>query len=87
MLKKLIAGQPVGRGRTMLTGAAPWYNVYETADGKYVALGPVEPWFYVELCNIPGRPERIPHQRRWRGSSRSNRSQSGGNDWRKPRHA
>lgn len=45
------------RGRNLLDGAAPFYDVYETADGKYVAVGPIEPKFYAELLRLAGIPE------------------------------
>ena len=34
------------RGDNVLDGAAPWYATYETRDGKYVAIGAIEPKFY-----------------------------------------
>jgi alpha-methylacyl-CoA racemase len=37
------------RGANMLDGGAPWYDIYETADGKFVAVGAIEPQFYEEL--------------------------------------
>lgn len=37
------------RGSNVLDGGAPWYGVYETADGGYLALGAVEPRFYDQL--------------------------------------
>ena len=27
----------------------PYYDVYETSDGKYMAVGAIEPQFYAEL--------------------------------------
>ena len=33
----------------MLDTGAHFYNVYETADGRYISLGPIEPQFYAEL--------------------------------------
>ena len=33
-------------GTNLFDGGAPFYNVYETADGKYVTLAPIEPHFY-----------------------------------------
>jgi alpha-methylacyl-CoA racemase len=33
----------------LLGGQAPFYRCYECADGKYVAVGPLEPHFYAEL--------------------------------------
>ena len=37
------------RGTNLLDGAAPFYDTYETADGKAVAVGPLEPQFYAEF--------------------------------------
>ena len=37
------------RGSNILDGGAPWYGVYETSDGKYVAVGAIESRFYAEL--------------------------------------
>ncbi|VTU20862.1 CaiB/BaiF CoA transferase family protein [Variovorax sp. PBL-E5] len=34
------------RGANALDGGAPWYDCYETADGRYIALGCVEPQFF-----------------------------------------
>jgi alpha-methylacyl-CoA racemase len=33
----------------LLDGGAPFYRCYETADGKYVAVGAIEPQFFAEL--------------------------------------
>jgi len=37
------------RGVNILDTGAPWYNVYETKDGKYVSIGSIETRFYQEL--------------------------------------
>jgi alpha-methylacyl-CoA racemase len=37
------------RGTNVLDTGAPWYDVYETADGKYVAIGAIEDKFFAEL--------------------------------------
>ena len=50
----LSAGNMPRRGETLLTGAYPWYNIYETKDNKYVAVGAIEPWFYENLCRALG---------------------------------
>ncbi|MDV6248124.1 CaiB/BaiF CoA transferase family protein [Rhodococcus opacus] len=47
------------RGVNMLDGGAPYYAVYETADGKYIAAGAVEPKFYAQLLNGLGLAEQI----------------------------
>ena len=43
-----------GRGGNLLDGGAPWYDTYQTADGKYMAVGALEPAFYAELLNRLG---------------------------------
>jgi alpha-methylacyl-CoA racemase len=42
------------RGTNLLDGGAPFYDVYETADGKYLAVGALEPRFYAELLRLTG---------------------------------
>ncbi|KAF2125499.1 alpha-methylacyl-CoA racemase [Dothidotthia symphoricarpi CBS 119687] len=37
------------RGTNMLDGGAPFYETYETADGRWVAVGAIEPQFYAAL--------------------------------------
>ena len=37
------------RGVNLLDGGAPYYSVYETSDGRYMAVGALERKFYVEL--------------------------------------
>jgi len=39
------------RGANILDTGAPWYDVYETRDGKYVAIGAIETKFYEELVS------------------------------------
>ncbi len=34
------------RGTGLLSGAAPFYDTYETSDGGFIALGAIEPQFY-----------------------------------------
>ena len=42
------------RGTNMLDSGAPWYDVYETADGGWISVGAIEPQFYVELLDGMG---------------------------------
>jgi alpha-methylacyl-CoA racemase len=37
------------RGDNILDTGAPWYNVYQTKDGKYVSIGSIEARFFEEL--------------------------------------
>jgi alpha-methylacyl-CoA racemase len=45
------------RGVNALDGGAPFYEVYETAEGGYIALGAIEEKFYATLCNRLGIAE------------------------------
>lgn len=42
------------RGTNLLDGGAHFYNVYECADGKYIALGAIEPQFYATFRDKAG---------------------------------
>ncbi|KAG9244519.1 CoA-transferase family III domain-containing protein [Calycina marina] len=37
------------RGENTLDSGCPYYDIYETKDGKYMAVGALEPQFFVEL--------------------------------------
>jgi alpha-methylacyl-CoA racemase len=45
------------RASNLLDGGAPFYDVYETADGRYVSVGALEPQFYAELLTRLGLTE------------------------------
>jgi alpha-methylacyl-CoA racemase len=45
------------REANWLDGAAPFYRSYECADGKFIAVGPLEPQFYAELVRLAELPE------------------------------
>jgi alpha-methylacyl-CoA racemase len=45
------------RGVNLLDGGAHFYDTYETADGKYVAIGAIEPQFYRSLLETLGLAE------------------------------
>jgi len=49
-------------GKYVLSGAYPFYNVYETSDGKYMTLGALEPKFWANFCRAVGREELIARQ-------------------------
>lgn len=38
------------RGTNLLDGAAPYYDTYRCADGRFLAVGALEPQFFAELC-------------------------------------
>jgi alpha-methylacyl-CoA racemase len=42
------------RGCNLLDGAAHFYDTYETADGRFVSIGSIEPQFYQLLIELAG---------------------------------
>lgn len=46
-LKTPLGGR--GRGRNLLDGGCPYYDTYETRDGKYMSVGALEPQFFKVL--------------------------------------
>ncbi len=56
-----IAGGEAPRSAAQRSlGGAGFYNVYQTADGRHIALGGREPKFVANLLNALGRPDLIP---------------------------
>ncbi|MGH3457900.1 CaiB/BaiF CoA transferase family protein [Aeromicrobium sp.] len=41
-----------GRGTSLLGGAAPFYDVYETSDGRWMSVGGLEPQFYAAMSDL-----------------------------------
>jgi alpha-methylacyl-CoA racemase len=51
------------RGDNILDSGAPWYDTYETRDGRHVAIGAIEPKFYAVLLERMGlADETLPAQ-------------------------
>jgi alpha-methylacyl-CoA racemase len=51
------------RGTNLLDTGAHFYDVYETADHRYVSVGSIEPQFYAELLRLSGlADEELPGQ-------------------------
>ncbi|GAA4542449.1 CaiB/BaiF CoA transferase family protein [Streptomyces collinus] len=46
------------RGANLLDGGCPYYGTYETADGRYMAVGALEPQFYAEFLTLLGVGDR-----------------------------
>ena len=55
-------GSPPERGNSVFCHRYAFYNVFETADGKYVSLGAMEPRFWEAVCIYFGVPEFVPFQ-------------------------
>lgn len=50
-------------GTNFFDGGSPVYNVYETADGRYVTVAPIEPQFYALLLDKLGLdPASVPNR-------------------------
>ncbi len=56
------SGELPRRGKGLITGAFACYNLYETADGKYMSLGALEPVFWQRFCETVGKPDWIDRQ-------------------------
>ncbi|HVL77589.1 MAG TPA: CaiB/BaiF CoA-transferase family protein [Noviherbaspirillum sp.] len=70
LLATMISGmQAAGRwnearGTNLLDSGAPWYDCYETLDGRHMAVGAIEPKFYAQLLQGLGlAQEALPAQR------------------------
>ncbi len=51
------------RESNVLDGGAHFYGCYETLDGKYIAVGAIEPQFYAQLLELTGvDPVKYRHQ-------------------------
>ncbi len=60
--RTLVPGPHEDRREVPLTGEAACYNVYATADDRYLALGALEPKFWKAFCERLGRPDLAPLQ-------------------------
>jgi alpha-methylacyl-CoA racemase len=52
------------RGVNRLDTGAPYYDVYETADGQWMAVGAIEPQFFAELVRLLGLNDIPPQNER-----------------------
>jgi crotonobetainyl-CoA:carnitine CoA-transferase CaiB-like acyl-CoA transferase len=57
LLQASRQGEALRRGATVLTGRHPCYALYETKDGRWLAVGALEPHFWRNLCARLGLPE------------------------------
>ena len=48
------------RGSNLLDGGTPFYSVYETSDGRHMAVGALEAKFYAQLIELLFAPEGVP---------------------------
>ncbi len=72
------------RGANLLDGGMPFYDLYETSDGRHMSVGPLEPQFYalfVTLLGLQEAPDRYdfeqtPELRRQIATAFASRSQA-----------
>lgn len=57
--KAMFGGRDPVPGRDILSGGLPCYTTYRTADGRYLAVGALEPKFWQAFCIAVGRPDLI----------------------------
>jgi alpha-methylacyl-CoA racemase len=48
------------RAANLLDGGAPYYDIYETADGKHMSVGALEPQFYEAFVDLLGIRDAAP---------------------------
>lgn len=66
LMSMMVSMQSAGawsdeRGTNLLDSGAPFYDVYETSDGKHMSVGALEPQFYASLIELLGL-ERVPNR-------------------------
>lgn len=60
---KTVGLLPDEREANVLDGGAPFYRTYETVDGKYMAVGSIEPQFFAQLLSgLDLSPTDVPGQ-------------------------
>ena len=60
LLSVLARGQTLPRGVDDLNGGLPGYGLYRTQDGRYMAVGALEPKFWQVFCDAIGRADLKP---------------------------
>ena len=57
-----FSGVPFTGGTLPLQGGLACYNIYETADGKFLTLAALEPPFWNDFCRVTGRDDLVKRQ-------------------------
>jgi len=52
-------GQWPEGGDALVTGASPRYQIYRTADSRYLAAAPIEEKFWANFCTLIGLPDPL----------------------------
>ncbi len=56
----LATGRGPTKGNSLIFGSTPYYNLYRTSDGRYMAVAAIEPAFWRNLVRSLGVPELEP---------------------------
>jgi crotonobetainyl-CoA:carnitine CoA-transferase CaiB-like acyl-CoA transferase len=56
----LVTGQVPSEGHSLILGSDSYYNLFRTADSKYIAVAAIEDEFWTNLLNVLGRPDLHP---------------------------
>jgi alpha-methylacyl-CoA racemase len=59
---RLAAHRLRGEPERTLSGGLACYRIYETADGRFLTITPVEPKFWQRLCELIGRQDLVERQ-------------------------
>ena len=59
----LAAGRTPRPGGELLTGGSPRFQVYRTADGRFIAAAPLEERFWQRFCGLIELPQDLRHER------------------------
>ena len=64
MFASMLAGGVAQERRAagLLDGGAPFYDVYETSDGRHMSVGALEPQFFALLLDLLGLTGKVPDQ-------------------------
>lgn len=57
-----FSGVPFASGTLPLQGGLACYNIYETADGKFLTLAALEPTFWTDFCRVTDREDLVKRQ-------------------------
>ncbi|MCI4371048.1 MAG: CoA transferase [Thermoplasmata archaeon] len=58
----LATGEEPVAGETLITGTFPFYNLYETKDGRWLSVAAVEPKFWTRMCELLEKPDLASQQ-------------------------
>jgi crotonobetainyl-CoA:carnitine CoA-transferase CaiB-like acyl-CoA transferase len=61
-LQELAFAFEARRGKGLLSGGFACYQIYRTADDRFVTLSPLEPKFWQNFCTAVGHPEWLDRQ-------------------------